>query len=76
MRLLAKVDPLGLEELFDSFCILAERNPSLAGVPHPDVNDIYVFEGPALARLPRIAFVFSVDSENGVVRLWNCRILD
>jgi hypothetical protein len=76
MRLLAKVDPLGLEELFDNFCILAERNPSLAGVPHPENSALYVFEGPALARLPRIAFVFTVDSGDGIIRLWNCRILD
>lgn len=74
-RLSAKVDPLGLEELLRNFQELAERDPALAGYPHPYLENALVFEGPSLVRLPRIMFVFSVDEVAGVVRLWNCRLL-
>lgn len=74
-RLSGSVDPYGLDEILANFSDLAERDPDLAGVPHPEHDGIYVHESPALSRLPSIIFIFSVDRKAGVVRLWNCRIL-
>ncbi|MFZ5667165.1 MAG: hypothetical protein ACOY7L_18270 [Pseudomonadota bacterium] len=44
----------------------------MLGVPHPQMNGMYLFEGPRLARLPAIAILYSIDDDNGVVVLWNC----
>lgn len=74
-RLSAKFDPFGLDELLLNFQQLAETDPALAGVPHPSIAEMLVFESPNLVRLPSIVFVFTADRDRGVVTLWNCRSL-
>ena len=51
---------------------MAERNPYMMGAPHPRLHDVWVFEGPSLARLPPVVFHYTVDQKAGRVTLWNC----
>jgi hypothetical protein len=72
---LGSVDPCGFEELLLNFQELAEVNPRMMGSPHPRLDGVWVFEGPSLARLPRVAFHYSIDDKAGKVTLWNCFLL-
>ena len=73
---LASVDPLGYDEVLLNFQELAEKNPFMLGLPHGRLDRIWVFESPALARLPRVAIAYEIDEANGRVILWNCHRLD
>ena len=74
-RRLGSVDPLGYEEVLHNFQDLAERNPYMLGLRHGLLDRIWVYESPALARLPKVAFAYEIDEERGVVILWNCHLL-
>lgn len=74
-RRLASVDALGYDEVLQNFQELAERNPYMLGLPHARLERIWVFESPALVRLPRAAFAYEIDDAKGLVILWNCHRL-
>lgn len=44
----------------------------MLGFPHAQLDHIWIFESPALARLPRIAIALEIDEARGNVILWNC----
>ncbi|BBF68230.1 hypothetical protein SBA_ch1_04300 [Sphingomonas bisphenolicum] len=71
-RRLASIDPNGFLEILQNFEALAKRDPRMVGVPHPDLVSLWVYESPALARLPSVVFIYTIDDKAGMVDLWNC----
>jgi len=66
----------GLEvlELFETYAL---RDPRMAGVQHPTLPGLWLFETPsALKRLPRLVLVYSIEDDEGFVTLWNVYRLD
>jgi hypothetical protein len=72
---LASVNALGYDELLQNFDDMAARNPHMLGLPHGRLPGMWVFESPALARLPRTSFTYEIDEVGGRVVLWNCHLL-
>ena len=72
---LASINANGYLELLQNFQELAERNPHMLGLPHANLANIWVFESPALNRLPRVSISFEIDEQRGNVMLWNCHLL-
>ena len=58
-------------DVFDSFESLALKNPKQAGVQHPEVEGIWVYESPNLQRLRSVVIIFTIDDAEGYVNLCN-----
>jgi len=55
--------------LFEQFAL---KDPKMAGVPHPHLPSVWVFQTPtALVRFPQIAVLYTIDEPEGFVTLWN-----
>jgi len=62
---------LGVEVL-DLFERQAVVDPRMPGEPHPALPHLWIFETPAaIARLPRLIVVYTIDEAQGVVDMWN-----
>jgi len=72
----AQISQTDLFDLLDGFEHGALANPYAMGEKHPAFPDreIYVYQAPALHRLPRVNFLFGIDREKGQIRLYNMRV--
>jgi hypothetical protein len=72
LRLTARFDYQTLLEITDLFERYVEIDPKMAGIPHPEHQELWVFQTPeALSRFPKIVIVYSIEPDEGCVTLWN-----
>jgi hypothetical protein len=72
LKLTDKFDYQTLLEVTVLFEKYVEIDPKMAGTPHPEYQDLWVFQTPeALYRLPKIVIVYSIEPSDGFVTLWN-----
>ncbi len=58
-------------DLLRSFILQVEHDPKGLGVPHPVIDDIWVYESPKLSWLPIVVIAYTIDDELGSVDLYN-----
>ena len=73
-RRLDSIDQVGFAELLQTIEETLERDPRSIGVPHPRLEGIWVYESPALVRLPSVIISYEIIPERGIVKFWNCHL--
>ena len=76
LRRLGALERDAVIDVLDAFEFAARLNPRSLGEPHPNNKEFWTYEPPrTIARVPRMVLVYSIDDDNGVVRLWNIYLL-
>ena len=62
-------------EVLDALEEALKFDPRVCGEPHPDYanNGCWIFEFPALARLPKCAVLYEIKDDEEEVMLWALR---
>lgn len=53
---------------------MAKKDYRMLGVPHPNLENAFVFQSPSFSRFPSCVFLFTVDIESEIVILQNAWI--
>jgi hypothetical protein len=66
-------DSGGLWDVLDALEAAVCTDPRGCGEPHPSfpAGNMWVYESPALERIPRTFILYEIDDERGRVVLWN-----
>lgn len=64
-----------LFEVLNYFEHVATRDPRRAGVPHPNLEQAWVFEFSGVQRLPRVVILYRIDDAAGLVIQANIHVL-
>lgn len=64
-------------DLIDGFADGIRNDPKACGEPHPSFpeGNVWVYETPPVARLPKMYFLYEIDEEGGQVLLWNFKLI-